>query len=358
MTDTRADALPDAAPPPPEPVGGVRFRPAAATDAADIHALYAAGYDVDEPQERETLEDVEQLFATPWWDAAADGLVGHDDDGRLVAFGSVRKRPGQLRTRQALLFGDVHPDVRRRGVGRALLGWQVARGLALLAGETADVPHLLRVYAEDQMTDRRRLLASAGFEPRRFSATMRRDLAGPAAEPVPVADPPADVRVVGLPAVMDELQDAVRRAHNEAFSDHWGSEPIEPDDWRRSCVEGTGARPDLSFAAVDGSGEVVGYLVSGTYPQDWEGQGFSEGWTNLLGVRPSRRGQGLARALLARAMTAYAGAGLEQAGLAVDVDNPRALELYTGLGYVQHGRETSWVRDVAVAPGPEEPVSR
>lgn len=86
--------------------------------------------------------------------------------------------------------------------------------------------------------------------------------------------------------------------------------------------------------------------MSGTYPQDWDVQGFTEGWTNLLGVAAARRGQGIAQALLVRAMSAYSAAGLEQAGLAVDVENPRALQLYTGLGYAEHGRETSWVLDV------------
>ena len=267
-----------------------------------------------------------------------------------MAFGTVRRRPGQLRTRQALLFGDVHPDVRGRGVGRAVLAWQVARGEELLAGETAEVPHMLRVYVEDHLTDRRRLLAAGGFTPARFSATMRRDLA----DPLPPADLPPGVRLVGLPTTMDDLQDAARRAHNDAFADHWGSEPIEVDDWRRSCVEGPGSRPDLSFLAVDDAGAVVGYLVSGTYPQDWDAQGFSEGWTNLLGVGAARRGQGIARALLARAMRAYAEAGLERAGLAVDVDNPRALDLYTGLGYVQHGRETSW----SASPPPADEADR
>lgn len=238
--------------------------------------------------------------------------------------------------------------MRGRGVGRALLAWQEARGRELLAGDGADraVPRMLRVYVEDQMVDRQRLVAAAGFRPRRYSATMRRDLAADLPEPAL----PADVSLVGLPGTMDALQEAARRTHNEAFADHWGSEPIEADDWRRSCVEGPGARPDLSFAAVDGTGEVVGYLVSGTYPQDWQAQGFSEGWTNLLGVARPRRGEGVAQALLVHAMRAYADAGLQRAGLAVDVDNPRALRLYTGLGYAEHGRETSWVLDVPAQP--------
>lgn len=329
----------------PPPVGGLRFRAATRDDAAGLHELMLACYDVDRAQERETLEDVEELFDTPWWDPGTDGLVGVDEQGRVRAYGQVLRRPGQLRTRQALLFGGVHPDLRGRGVGRAVLTWQCARAeQALVAAEGDGVPRMMRAFVEDQMTGRARLLQAAGFTAARFSATMGRDLA----VPLPAAPLPSDVHLVVLPPHLDDLQERVRRAHVEAFADHWGSEPIEPDDWRRSCVEGPGARPDLSFAALDGAGEVVGYLVSGTYPQDWEPQGYSEGWTSLLGVDRRRRGEGLARALLVRAMAAYAAAGLDRAGLAVDVDNPRALRLYTGLGYGERGRETSWVRHVTI----------
>ncbi|MGJ7441559.1 GNAT family N-acetyltransferase [Aquipuribacter sp. MA13-6] len=330
------------------PVAGLRFRPPTAADAGGLHALMLACYEADDAQERETLEDVQELFATPWWDPATDGLVALDDEDRVRGYAQTVHRPGQLRTRQVLLLGGVHPDVRRRGVGRSLLAWQVLRGRQVLADVDAglDVPRLLRTYVEDHVEDRPRLLRSAGFEPRRFSATMDR----PVAPPLPDGPLPDDVRLVGLGTAGDELHERTRRAHNDAFAGHWGSEPIEPDDWRRAAVEGPGARPDLSFAVLDGEDRVVGYLISGTYPQDWGPQGFSEGWTNLLGVTPARRGQGLARALLVRAMGAYAAAGLQRAGLSVDVDNPRALELYTGLGYAERGRETSWVLDVPAHP--------
>ncbi len=330
----------------PAPVAGLRFRPPTPADAGGVHDLMLACYDVDDAQERETLDDVQEQFATPWWDPATDGLVGVDDEDRVRGYAQTMYRPGQLRTRQVLLFGGVHPDLRRYGVGRTLLGWQVARGRQVLAGVDAgpEVPRMLRTYVEDHVADRPRLLRAAGFEPRRFSATMGR----PVAPPLPAGPLPSDVRLVGLGTAADELHERTRRAHNDAFAGHWGSEPIEPDDWRRAAVEGPGARPDLSFAALDADGEVVGYLISGTYPQDWGPQGFSEGWTNLLGVTPTRRGQGLARALLVRAMGAYGAAGLQRAGLSVDVDNPRALELYTGLGYTERGRETSWVQDVPV----------
>jgi mycothiol synthase len=330
----------------PAPVGGIRFRPASVADAAGVHALMVAAYEVDANDERETLEDVEQTLAASWFDPATDALVGVDDDDAVRAWAAALRRPGQLRTRQAAMVGVVHPAVRARGVGRALLAWQAARGEELVryGAEPSgpDVPWMLRAWVEDRLTDRAALLRAAGFTARRFTSVMGRVLS----DPLPAADLPGDVRLVRLLDGGPRLQEQVRVAHNEAFADHWGSEPIEAEDWQRHD-ELPGARPDLSWAAVDASEQVVGYLVSGTYRQDWEAQGYSEGWTDLLGVAAHRRGEGLGRALLCRAMAGYADEGLDRAGLAVDVENPRALGLYTGLGYVERGRETSWVRDVA-----------
>jgi mycothiol synthase len=327
-------------------VAGLRFRGATREDAEAVHALSQACADVDQQQERDSLEELDEQLRTEWWEPGTDGALGVDAAGEVLAYGAVLRRPGQVRTRQALLRGLVHPRVRGRGVGRALLAWQTARGEELLSltGGGAGSPRMLRAYVEDHVTDRVALVRAAGFQPRRFHAVMGRDGALPVPE-VPVPDGVALRRLSAATSGAD-LQERVRQAHNEAFADHWGSEPIEAADWRRYCVDGPGCRPDLSFAALDPSGQVVGYLVSGAYEQDWGPQGYTEGWTDLLGVTPRYRGQGLGRALLAGALQAYLDAGLERAGLGVDIDNPQALGLYLGLGFVERGRETSWVRDV------------
>jgi mycothiol synthase len=328
---------------PPGPVAGLSFRASSRDDAQGVHALMVECYEVDRPEERETLEDVEEMYDTPWWDAATDSLVVVDDAGRVRGYAQVMDRPGQVRTRQAYLFGAVAPEVRGRGVGRALLGWQVARGTERLAEAVGgERPVFLRTFAEDHLEDKNRLLRAAGFEARRWYTSMRRDLS----VPLPEVAVPDGLRLVTPAADDTELLDRVRRVHNDAFAGHWGSEPFEPDDWARRVVTGHGRRPDLSHAVLDADGEVVAYQMSGTFPDDWEAQGYTEGWTDLLGVAEAHRGRGLGRLLLGAAMRAYAAEGLQYAGLGVDVDNPRALALYTGLGYEVRGRETSWVLDL------------
>jgi ribosomal protein S18 acetylase RimI-like enzyme len=76
-------------------------------------------------------------------------------------------------------------------------------------------------------------------------------------------------------------------------------------------------------------------------------RGFSEGYTDLLGVRREFRGRGIARALLADAMRRFAAAGLDKASLDVDSENPSgALALYTKMGYVAVNRSLAWDKEL------------
>lgn len=104
------------------------------------------------------------------------------------------------------------------------------------------------------------------------------------------------------------LSEAVRLAHNQAFADHWGSEPRDEESWRFT-VNDPLARPDLSAVVLEtGTGDVAGYQLASHDPESAATRGFSEGYTELLGVRREFRGRGIAQALLADAMRRFAAA--------------------------------------------------
>lgn len=75
-------------------------------------------------------------------------------------------------------------------------------------------------------------------------------------------------------------------------------------------------------------------MLSHAYPEDDEIVGRREAWINLLGTRREWRKRGLASALLAHAVRAYAAAGFDTAMIGVDRDNPSgAAGLYKSLGF-------------------------
>ena len=65
-----------------------------------------------------------------------------------------------------------------------------------------------------------------------------------------------------------------------------------------------------------------------------------------LGVTPERRGQGLGRALLLRALAGFQQAGLKQAFLEVTAQNAHAIHLYQQVGFV-HSRTVYKAVEVA-----------
>ena len=86
-------------------------------------------------------------FGRPGVDAGSV-IGGVDRDGGLLAWGSVWCRPGAPAIGRAVLSGDVHPLVRRRGIGGVLLAWQESRARDRFSAELpAHLPRRIDVYA-------------------------------------------------------------------------------------------------------------------------------------------------------------------------------------------------------------------
>ena len=309
-------ALPDAA--------GLRWRPLRAEDGRDLTTLVERIEGADDPPYRTSAEEALEYFDTSHaWSAVG----GWDAEGILRAFGFVRIRLGDVTILRAFCSGGVDPEWRRRGAGSALMDWQVARARTMLAETGTDAPARIVVHVDEGMTALESLLTARGFTAQRWYMEMRRDLR----LPIPQVTLDGQLSIVPWSA---DLDDAVRRAHNKAFGDEWGSQPHTPESWRQGR---THFAPSWSFVALDRSSDraqVAGYLISGRYEQDWAALGWSEGYTEMMGVLREWRGRHVATALLTQAMRAYAADGMEYAGLDVDADNPTgAATLYAHLGY-------------------------
>lgn len=301
------------------------WRPLTRDDAAQLLALRQAIESVDTSAERVSSATVQEWLATPWRVLGTDTLGGFDRSGTLRAYGSS-ELPPEERVLRAVLNGGVHPAWRGRGLGVALLAWQEGRARQQLAASGRDLPARIAAFVDERAKGQRQLYASAGFSPKRWYTTMRRDLRLPSPE-VPPIEP------LVIEPWRPELDEEVRLAHNEAFSDHWGSPARSRERWAYR----TQFAPEWSFLAMDRSGgapEVVGYLLSSRREQNWAAAGYTYGYSDLLGVCRPWRGRGVAVALLAAAMAAYAADGMRYAALDVDATNPTgAHEVYSSLGY-------------------------
>jgi len=338
----------DRAPVPPQHPEVAHWRMATPDDIDAIHAVMVAVDRVDHPSWTTPREDVADSFDLPHIDQSRDTVLAVDAAGEVIAFGSAFLHPSRDGALTVSLTGSVLPRLWRRGIGTAVFAWQCARGVEQLAevaptldagadAWTAD----LKVYAAESNLGHQRVVQARGFVPERWFATMLRDLTAGA----PEVGLPADAVARGLRVVeyTHDRDDDTRLARNDAFRDHWGSLPSQPESWAK-FVGGEFFRPDLSRLVVDADGAIVAFCLASVIEDDWEALGASHAYIDLIGVVRAHRRQGLAPAVVAATLRAIAAAGLEKAVLDVDTDSPTgANTLYERLGFVADERSIALV---------------
>jgi mycothiol synthase len=308
-------------------VDGVAWRAATIDDLDAIANLTRASDLLDHPNYLVPREEIEDTLTASWVDLPADSLIGESADGTAVACGLVILGPSRETLVRSMLEGSVHPDWRGRTIGCQLLDWQQGRALQQLATAEESLPGELAIYAAEKTVDLVRMSQTAGFTIARYYNELQRDLT----EPLPT---PREIEGVTF-GVFDlaTQSEAVRLAKNDSFRDHWGSQPTTEEAWGQH-VNAEIARPDLSVIAVAANGDIAGFVVCDSNPEDWPGQGFSSAYIELVGTPRAYRGRGIAAACLIRALELIAAAGLDKAVLDVDSENPTgALGLYDGLGF-------------------------
>lgn len=313
------------------PLTGLHWRPLLEEDLDDLDALLTAIEVHDDLGERHTRDDLEGTFrGEP--DPALHCRLGRTASGVLVSYGWNHPLPADSGPRRVHVSGGVHPDHRGLGAGHAMLAWQLdaARCWHARAGTEPGEPLRCIAYLDGDRPDQRRLYDDLGLRPVRWFADMSRTLAGE----LPTHTDPPGIRVVPLNR---KRFAAVRAAHNEAFAEHWGSQPIDARGWEEQLLRPQSRLSWSWVALAEETSEVVGYATNAVYSDEENDEGdhgLSEGWTDRLGVRPGWRGRGVARALLTASLRSFADAGLDAAGLGVDSDDPTsAFALYESLGY-------------------------
>ncbi|WP_318278972.1 GNAT family N-acetyltransferase [Agrococcus baldri] len=337
--------------------GDLAWRPATLDDVPRVTALNNTIAEADGAPYRETEDETREELGAAWRDLEHDSLLGFDADGDLRVTAFVAWFPGDTTTVRTFAFGGVHPERRGEGIGREVLAWQLARARQILAASGKQLPARIGTYAEDDdPASKHRLYLHAGLEPRRYFSDLKRPLTGDAPA-IPQVELTGSLRLVPF---SPELDDAIRLAHNDAFRDHWGSQPQTMEQWTNGRSE---FAPEWSYAVVDdapdvaalladeatdastraaldaGAPLVVAYALNSRFEADFAVRGYTFGYTGILGTRRAYRGRKAALAALAASMRAFADAGMEAAVLDVDTENPSGAHgLYASLGYTkEHG---------------------
>jgi mycothiol synthase len=238
-------------------------------------------------------------------------------DGRLAGYAHVDPTDAVAGPSGELV---IHPEFRRRGLGRRLLE-------AVLA-ETGG---RLRLWAHGGHPGAARLAASAGFERVRSLWQMRRSLF--AALPDPVV--PEGIRIATFRPGVDE--EAWLAVNARAFADHPEQGAWTLEDVKRREQE-SWFDPEGFFLAWRGE-RLAGFHWTKVHG-DGEHAHDPIGEVYVVGVDPAEQGTGLGRALVLTGLRHLRARGLAQVMLYVDEANTPAIRLYESLGF------THWDTDV------------
>lgn len=280
----------------------------------------------------------------------ADGLVPKDDivlvegDGALIAFAMV-ERIVRDDVPNYDLWGTVRPDRRHRGIGGVLFRHNLERIAERVALEDPEGRVLLRAHAVDEEVGHRTLLEGRGFAPVRHFFFMRRAS----------LDHLPEVRLpdgVAIRPVRPSDHRAIWDAEDEAFRDHWGAHPHTEHDYEVTFGQSE-LDTDLWAVAWDGD-EVAGVVQTWIWPEENAALDVRRGWLEKISVRRPWRQRGLGRALTAAALRNLRDAGMTEAMLGVDSQNPTgALGLYERLGFEVQQKSVAYERPFDRVSNPE-----
>jgi len=304
------------------------------TDFPKMEAVLLKSKETDQIEDIDTAEDLARRYnhlvnCDPYRD-----MLFAEMDGEVVGYSRVYWFEEVEGNRIYIHFGNLSPEWRRRGIGRAMLRYNQQRLREISDTHPDNTPRFFESFAADTEHAATALLLNEGYTAVRHFYIMVR----PNLDEIPDAPMPEGLEV--RPVEMEHLP-AICEAAKEAFRDHWGfSEEMEPTV--EQMKDNRNFDPSLWRVAWEGD-QVAGMVLSFIDPLENEKYNRKRGWTENICVRRPWRKRGLARSLIVQSLQAVKERGMTQAALGVDTQNlSGALRLYEGIGFRPVKRFTNY----------------
>jgi mycothiol synthase len=272
---------------------------------------------------------------------APGGAPGHDSqdivltvDGEVAGYAYADPAATDPHSGLPEVSGElmIHPNRRRRGLGRAL-----AAEVAAAAGG-----HALRLWAHGDLPAAAALAATTGFERFRALWQMRRPLDQPLAGPALPAGRTLRAFVPG------QDEDDWLALNARAFAKH-----PEQGGWARHDLELREQEPwfdPAGFFIAEKDGVMTGFHWTKVHPPEPATSGPGLGEVYVVGVDPAEQGSGLGRALTLAGLHHLRDRGVDEAMLYVDEDNVPAIRMYEALGFTRASVDAMYRRPDTSSP--------
>ncbi len=305
-------------------------------DLPGMVKLNNLAYLADQTGELETLDQLAHHYAhLKNCDPKRDVILG-ELDGELIVYSRVYWIEEEDGTIVYRLFGRVHPEWRRKGLGSALLPYNEnrLREIANANGHNGNQHQVFESHSGNTIPGNNALLEKFGYEVVRYFFDMTRSIN----TPIPPSPLPNGLEVRPF---QDAQNRSIWEAMDEAFRDHWGYVEGTEDDYQR-FLDNPDRKTHLWKVAWEGD-QVAGMVLNNNYAHEDKQFNRKRGWTDPICVRRPWRRRGLAKALIAQSIQMFREMGFDDTALGVDTNNPNgALKLYESMGYQTDKTWTSY----------------
>jgi len=261
-------------------------------------------------------------------DLTQDAWFAHTSQGELAGYAAV------LPWRVDLRF-DIYIDPPQEGdyLLKALLERCEKRGADIATARGGDVPPKAVVYIAHVKQREAELLQRSGYQAVKHVFNMHADLR--AIHPAAVWPEGVTVRTFQPGKDEHQVYDLIQQTFARP-----GRTPPTFDEWKGFVMRPESFKPEIWFL-VEAGGKLVGACLCFEYAD------LGQGWVRQLGVLAEWRRKGLGAALLQHAFAAFQQLGLNQAGLAVESENPNAIAFYERVGMKQTRRYDEYHREIS-----------
>jgi mycothiol synthase len=230
--------------------------------------------------------------------------------------------------------GVLLPAWRRKGIGRAMLGWMENRLKDIAAAHSLGSKKYFQTSVSQFQTGTAMLLESAGYQPARYFFEMvRHNL-----DDIPDFPLPDGLEILPVnPGQYRAIWDSIHDTDQE----EWGStKPTEDayQEWLKDAL----FQPHLWQIAWDKkTGNPVGHVLTYIHHEENEQFHRKRGYTEGVGVSREWRRRGVARALISCSLQAQKGEGMTESALVADSDSTSGVtRLYETCGFQIVKRDT------------------